>query len=330
MPVLLWPLAVAYGGVIAARNLYYDRVSSAVRSAGVPAISVGNLTVGGTGKTPFVIEVVRRLRAWGHHPVILTRGYRGQPGAVADEVLEFRDAVPDVPVVVNPDRVAGAAQARAQHNAGCLVLDDGFQHRRLARDLDIVLIDALNPWGGGCLLPAGRLREPAGSLRRADVLVITRANQAPPAALEGLKRELGQRWPGRLLVIAEVVAERLFGRDGQVSPPADLRARRVLAVCGLGNPHTFGGLVRSLTPTCELLKFADHQSYGEPHIGRILTRARESRADSVVTTRKDWVKLAPLWPAGGLELVRLDVRLVLSGPVVEFEDRLRKVAEMRS
>ncbi|MCK4343403.1 MAG: tetraacyldisaccharide 4'-kinase [Phycisphaerae bacterium] len=348
---LLWPLAALYRGVIGVRNLYYDHVSSAVCRAGIPVISVGNLTVGGTGKTPLVIELVRRLQTSGHRPAILTRGYKGEPNATtdevtpprshvptfprykgepnatADEVLEFQDAVPDVPVVVNPDRVAGAAAARREHDADCLVLDDGFQHRRLARDLDIVLIDALQPWGGGGLLPVGRLREPLSSLRRADLFVITRSNQADPATVEMIAAELHRHGADKPIVLADVEADALVGRTGRRTPPGELVEHRVLAVSGIGNPRTFEKLVSSLAGACVPIVFADHYRYSASDVEAIQAAARRANADMVVTTRKDWVKLAPLWPDGAPELARLDVRLVLRGEVEDFDARLHQALE---
>jgi tetraacyldisaccharide 4'-kinase len=323
---LLMPLSGLYAGAVYARNFYYDHVPTAVRRAAVPVISVGNLTVGGTGKTPFVIEVVRRLRALGQRPAILTRGYHAAPGESADEVREFQEAAPEVPVVVNPDRVAGAARAVAEHAADCVVLDDGFQHRRLGRDLDIVLIDALAPWGNGALLPAGRLREPRKSLRRADVFVITRANQVEPAATETIAARLRTYDSDKLILWAGVEAEALVDRAGRRRPPADLAGRCALPVCGLGNPRTFTTLLDSLTsPVYPPLVFADHARYGRKDVDRIIATARRAGADVVVTTRKDWVKLAPRWSEPALDLLRLDVRVALPEGAQELDARLRQV-----
>lgn len=322
---LLWPLALPYAAVIAARNLYYDVAPGAVRRAAIPVISVGNLAAGGTGKTPLVIEIIHRLRALGRRPAILTRGYKAAPGAVADEVLEFRDALPDTPVIVNADRVSGAITARVAHAADCAVLDDGFQHRRLARQLDIVLLDALRPWAGG-LLPAGRAREPRGALQRADVFVITRTNQVTPQEVAALTAEL-RHYGKQPVVLAAVEPAAIVARDGRPRVPCDLRGRRLLAVCGIGNPQTFARLMTALTGPCELLTFSDHQSYGPRQLEAICAAARRSGAAEVVTTRKDWVKLAPRWPADGPELVRLDMRLVLSGATAELDARLRQAVE---
>ncbi|MGD8452970.1 MAG: tetraacyldisaccharide 4'-kinase [Phycisphaerae bacterium] len=331
--LLLAPATVGYHAVIAARNLWYDRVSSASHDAGVPVISVGNLTVGGTGKTPLTIEIVSRLRAAGHRPAILTRGYGAAAEAVADEVQEFHLALPDVPVVVNPNRVAGAATARQQHNADCLVLDDGFQHRRLRRTFDVVLIDALNPWGGGRLLPAGRLREPPASLRRAHWVVITRSNQVDPVAVQELMRTI-QHWaPAVPISRAALAPSQLVAADDQVRPVDVLRERVVLPVCGLGNPGTFLRLLRQLSDhVVEPLVFPDHHRYSAIDVLAITNEARRQEAACVVTTRKDWVKLGTLWAsspdAGGTaELLRLEARLELADPRGEFAARLRHLFE---
>lgn len=332
---LLAPLAGAYGAAVSLRNRYYDRVPGASRAAGVPVISVGNLTVGGTGKTPMVIEIVRRLLALGRRPAILTRGYGGRAGAPADEVREFGLALPDVPVVVNPDRVAGAAVARARYAADGLVLDDGFQHRRLRRDLDIVLVDALSPWGGGGLLPAGRLREPPSALRRAHCVVLTRTNQAGAQQVRDLVAVVQRVAPGAAVLRGALETERLVGPDGAAVAPAALAGRRVLPVCGIGNPQTFLRQIERLgADCCRPRLFPDHRRYTQADVRDILAAAREPAAEWVVTTRKDWVKLAALWPApgaaGGLPLYRLEVRVTLADPRGEFDVRLRKLFEERT
>jgi len=322
---LLRPLCLPYAAAVAVRNAYYDRFPHAVHRADVPVISVGNLTAGGTGKTPLGIELVRRLQTYGCRPAILTRGYKAAPGEVADEVLEFGGALPGVPVVVNPDRVAGAAQARTAHGADCLVLDDGFQHRRLARQLDIVLIDALRPWGDG-LLPAGRAREPRRGLRRAHLFVITRCNQVPPAEVAAITLALAH-FGNQPVLEAAVVPDALVTRDEERHPPASLQGRKLLAVCGIGNPRTFARLLADLGAPCPLIPFADHQPYGPRHLTTILAAAAEVGATEVVTTRKDWVKLAPQWPGDDPTLLRLDMRLVLGGALADFEARLRQAVE---
>lgn len=324
---VLTPAALFYGGVLRLRNAYYDRPGAA-RRVPIPVISVGNITVGGTGKTPLVIELARRLRASGRRPAILTRGYKAAPGQPADEVLEFRDALPEVPVIVKRDRVAGAAVARQEHRADCLLLDDGFQHRRLARDLDVVLIDALDPQGGGRTLPAGRLREPLIGLRRADVFVVTRANQVTPERLTGITTWLATYRTHQPILEARVEPRGVQLPDGTLAPPEFLHGRRVLAVSGVGNPASFEALVRGLGASATLHRYPDHHAYAATDATDLLNMLPEP-PELVVTTRKDWVKLSRVWPVQAPPLVRLDIRLVLAGEVDGFEARLRKVLERK-
>jgi tetraacyldisaccharide 4'-kinase len=330
---LLQPLAVLYGGLVRARNWRYERMAGASHAVDVPVISVGNLTVGGTGKTPLVVEIVTRLQAAGRQPAILTRGYAARPGQEADEVREFRLAVPNVPVVVNPNRLAGAAHARRVYHADCLVLDDGFQHRRLRRDLDIVLIDALDPWGGRRLLPAGRLREPLANLRRADWLIITRTNQVDPTLVQEIVAELHTHAPGVPVSKAAVAPSGFISGNGHVEPPAALAQHRVLPVCGIGNPTSFTRLVGELARIIgEPLIFPDHHHYSRRDAERIATIARQRQVECVVTTRKDWVKLSECWPhadgpAPAVKLYRLETRAVLADPRGEFDQRLRRLFE---
>ncbi len=295
--LLLAPLTPLYAAAIAARNAYFDRRRAAVLRVSRPVVSIGNLSVGGTGKTPLVICLVRMLLAGGRAPAIVTRGYAAVRGGEADEVLELRAALPGVPVVVSPDRVAGAERAIAA-GSNCIVLDDGFQHRRLARDLDIVVIDALDPWGAGRLLPAGRLREPLHALRRAQLVVISRANQVPAAALEGIRARVRQIAADLPQLSAVTRVDDLLLADGGCAPSSTLSNCPIVAVCGLGNPHTFlksldelGALRR------ETLCLPDHHRYRRQDVRRILAAAEASAAELVVTTAKDWVKLRGLLAA---------------------------------
>lgn len=317
LPWPRWPLALPswlYGGVMRLRNGYFDHWPAAARRVGVPVISVGNLSVGGTGKTPMVIEVVERLIERGRKPAVLTRGYAARGGEVADEVRELRAALPATPIVVNPRRFDGA-QAAIRAGADCCVLDDGFQHRRLARDLEIVLLDALDPWGGGWMLPAGRLREPPDGLGRAGLVVITRANQVDDRALAALEAQVRALRGDHDLAFADVEIAGLTGINGCAVSLEALEYEAVLPVCGLGNPRTFERLVAEAAGRiCPPLRMRDHHRYTPRDVRRILAAAADLGADRVVTTRKDWAKLAPLWPSDRPDappLARLDVRLLL-------------------
>lgn len=327
---LLLPFSMAYSSAMRLRNLAYDRVPALVRRADIPVISVGNLTVGGTGKTPMVVDVVSRLRAMGRRPAVLTRGYKGTADRPADEVLELREALPGIPVIVDPNRVAAANEATRSHGADCAVLDDGFQHRRLARDLDIVLIDALDPWGGDRVLPAGRLREPWSGLRRADALVITRANQADTAQVDAIEARLRRVVPDKTIWQAGVEVASIVDLDGWPQPAATLNGRRVFVVCGLGNPATFRRLVEALgAGVVGQRVFHDHHHYSVPDVACIDADAQRVGADYVVTTRKDWVKLVRLWSNRQRPLARVDIRVTWPDAATELDARLRQAVEDR-
>lgn len=324
----LLPLAFAYRGLMAVRNVYYDWLPLASHAAGVPVISVGNLSTGGTGKTPMTIDLVGRLVKRGRRPAILTRGYAAAAGQIADEVQEFHEALPDVAVVVDADRVRGAATARRRFNVDCLVLDDGFQHRRLRRDLDVVLIDAMNPWGGGAMLPAGRLREPPAALRRASLVVVTRVNLVEQPALAVILQRVRAVAPAASILQSRLVVERLTATDATSRPPDALSGRPVMAVSGVGNPASFSALLaRYGARLAAAREFRDHYAYGRADAVAVAAAARRSAAEWVVTTRKDWVKLLPLWQSlcDAPPLVRVDVRMEWSDPRL-LDEALERVA----
>ncbi|HTN01047.1 MAG TPA: tetraacyldisaccharide 4'-kinase [Planctomycetaceae bacterium] len=287
---LLAGLSAPYGAAVSARNLAYDRGWLMSRRAAVPVISVGNLTTGGTGKTPFTAFLARELQSRGLRPGLLSRGYRSLDGAENDEKRVLDRLCPGVPQVQNPDRVAGAERAIREFGCEVLILDDGLQHRRLQRDVEIVLIDALRPWGFGRLLPRGLLREPMSGLRRADLIVITRADQASAARVAELRRKLAEIAP---VPVAEVAFEpgRLIDGEGAESPLSSLEGRVCLAFCGIGNPEGFAATLRSAGISAELEVFPDHHHYTAADFERLRRKAEAIGAAALVTTLKDLVKL---------------------------------------
>lgn len=318
-PASAWlsPLGWLYGGAMAVRNAIYDHASFS-RAAPGPVVSVGNITTGGTGKTPLVLSLVTRLRAMGRRPAVLTRGYGAAVGHTADEVLEYRTVHPDLPVVVDANRYSGAQIARRDYGADCFLLDDGFQHRQLRRDLDIVVVDALSPWGGR-MLPAGRRREPLSGLSRADLFVISRCNQADEQTLRGIYQVLRQYSP-HAAVIGSAVNVADVRKNDESRPASELAGKRVLPVCGLGNPETFLHLLRTLgCVVLPAIRLADHHRYATEDVAHIAAEAASHRADLVVTSRKDWVKLrsvykSPLHVGARPPLVRIDIRMDLHDP----------------
>lgn len=257
---------------------------------GVPVISVGNVSAGGTGKTPFVRWVVEALRCAGRSPVIAMRGYRAHAGR-SDEAEEYRAMLPDVPRAVGGDRVRAIAAARASHpSIDCAVLDDGFQHRRVARALDVVLVDATAAAIGGPMLPAGWLREPASALARADLVVVTRAAGIDPSLAELVRRFRG-RDPDAWTRHAWDRIER-HGPGGASSPDAALRGRRVLVASAIGNPEAFVADVRaSGAEVVGDVRRRDHHAFTADEVERL---ARDAGGADIVLTGKDWAKVGPL------------------------------------
>ncbi len=278
---------------VAVRNLAFDRGWKTVHRAGIPVISVGNLTLGGTGKTPMVEWVARWYRDRSLRVALLSRGY-GQRDGLNDEGQVLDENLPDVPHLQNPDRVETARIAVDELESELIVLDDGFQHRRLARDVDIVLLDALEPFGHRQLFPRGLLRESPRSLRRASIVVLSRADLVSPDERAAIRAESTRLMGSNSFRWAEARHAPVDLIDGEMdSSPIDLlKSRKVLAFCGIGNPE---GFRRTLAPLCgtliDLKTFPDHHVYSARDVDSLREWATASEADLVLTTQKDLVKL---------------------------------------
>jgi tetraacyldisaccharide 4'-kinase len=295
--------AVFYGLAIRFRNTEFDRGWKQVHRASVPVVSIGNLTVGGTGKTPVAAFVAHWFGDRGVRACFVSRGYAAVADAPNDEALVLHALCPDVPHLQDPDRVAAARLALEQHASQLVILDDGFQHRRLARDLDIVLIDATNPWGYGYLLPRGLLREPIASLGRADLVVLTRVDHAPRESIDAIRQTIVEANP--LCEIAELSfpPTRFINSQGAAAGLESLRGRPIAAFCGIGNPAVFQTTLAALG--CHVVAFRafpDHYAYMPTDLVELLAWHRELPVDAVVCTQKDLVKIdkpsigrCPLW-----------------------------------
>lgn len=307
-------ISLFYGTVIRLRNFLYD--NNWLKNTGVNAvvISIGNITTGGTGKTPLVIrlcsEITKNLKLKTKNCgiAILTRGYKTTQNYV-DEPEMLIKSCPDAKVIVNPDRVAAARHAINKFAAKVLIMDDGFQHRRLHRDLDIVTIDAACPFGFNRILPAGLLREPLNALKRADAVVITRCDQIPQNELANLKEKLRQINPS--MVIAKAIHAPVGVRttDGKKISIAELTTKNIFAFCGIGNPETFFNTIRKIPANLIGSKiYDDHHHYCVYDITDIQKQAQLSKADLILTTEKDATKIIS---ASGLQipLGRLEIEL---------------------
>src|SRR5262245_66457735 len=279
-------LELPYGWVVRRRNARFDCEVLRIERVAAPVISVGNITVGGTGKSPFVAWLARWFLDRGDNATIVSRGSRSRGGTPNDEALELAARLPGVPHWQNPDRVAAARAALIANPRPVLILDDAFQHRRLARDLDIVLLDALEPFGYEHLLPRGLLREPPEGLKRAHVIGLSRSD----AVSDGRRREIESRV--RQLAPAAIWLElahqptRLVSAVGESLELAkSLPGKRVAAFCGIGNPLGFRRTVESLG--CEIAvwqEFADHQSYGPAEIARLAAAIQGQAIDFLICT----------------------------------------------
>lgn len=290
--------------------------SSSGAAVGVPVLSVGNITAGGTGKTPLVAHLVAQLIEKGRRPVVLSRGYAAEEGEPNDEALVLARRFPGVLHLQGKDRATLAQHADDARLGDVLVLDDGFQHHGLARDLNICCVDATNPFGYGHVLPRGMLREPISGLYRARPVVITRAELVSEERLDEVEREI-------LAVneLARVVATRMAlttlhaVADGSIaengSPASGLSGKRVALGSGVGNPTSFEKNVRltGARVVCHAER-GDHHAWTEEDAAALAKQAQAASAECVVVTMKDAVKLARLpWPADAPPLQAVDVEV---------------------
>ena len=317
----LAPLAWSYGVVIGTRNRLYDRGLLGAEPLALPALSVGNMTVGGTGKTPIAAELAARLLAAGARPAIVLRGYG------ADEPLVHARLNPGAIVVASPDRVRGVAEAR-ERGADVAVLDDALQHRRARRLADVVLVSA-DRWVDDPrrLLPAGQWREPITALRRAALVVVTR-KAASDAAVAAVSRDVRAASPGVPIAVAALVPGEL--RDlasGARRPIEALRGRRVLAVAAVGDPSAFARQLAAAGADVRLRRFPDHHAFTSADVERLAVDAAD--ADDVVCTLKDAVKLDPLWPRARTTLWYVSQAVELREGAADVDRLVRRLLAAR-
>jgi tetraacyldisaccharide 4'-kinase len=308
---LLTTLSYPYGWAHQLRLQAYHRRWLAVKRLPCRVISIGNLTLGGTGKTPMVEAVANLLRQEGLCVGILSRGYGGSsraalslvsdgekcllsPDVAGDEPVLLAERLPGVPVVVGRNRYAAGMLAVKRFGVGVIVLDDGFQHVQLARDLDILLLDASRPFGNGRLFPRGDLRERPTALARAQVTVFTRWN--PDSTHPSAAPQLPPLTPPIFYSQHQPLDLRVLN-DGRILPLTTLKGRRILAFCGIGTPDHFRQTLQRLEAevvTC--MTFPDHHPYARSDIGFLVQKAKDWGAEMLVTTEKDGVRLRKYRP----------------------------------
>ncbi len=308
-----------YALAMAWRNRRYDHGKAAILKAGVPVVSVGNMTLGGTGKTPLVNWIARWYRGRRVRVAIVSRGYRAEEGGRNDEARELEQNLPDVPHVQNADRAAAARVAVEELETQLIVLDDGFQHRRLARDSDIVLLDAMEPFGYEHVFPRGTLREPMAGLRRADVVILSRADMLDESQRDAVRRRVQSLAPQSAWAEIRHEAKELLSASGKQASLDMLKGAGLAGFCGLGNPAGF----RHTIETCgyELLgfrEFPDHYSYTRADLESLAAWAEGLNAAAVLCTHKDLVKIGleqvgqlPLWA------IRVEIEFIAGQEALE-------------
>ncbi len=347
--LLLGVAARGYAIVIRLRNFSYSKGWLKTHRADAPVISIGNITTGGTGKTPLVIWLCKKLtenlklKTKNYKCAILTRGYKTRRASCVmrrakntrDTQYDIRDTIdepailiescPETKVIVNPDRAAGAAEAVNKFGAKTLVMDDGFQHRRLGRDLDIVTIDATRPFGYGKMLPAGLLREPLVSLKRANAAVITRCDQTTEAKLTQIEEKLQQVNPNMTIARSIHAAVCVKSTNDKEISLEQLKDKKIFAFCGIGNPEAFLNTIKALGPELVGSKvYNDHHHYSDDCLADICRQAAHLKADLILTTQKDWTKITRLAPA------KRDIPLTYLAIEIKFlagEDKLTGLIE---
>lgn len=305
---------VIYAALHGTRRLLYRMgVLRSVRFS-CPVVSVGNITAGGTGKTPFVEFLAHWFARKNFRTAILARGYGRSEGRSADdEDLISGMELENVVRLAGADRVPLGRRALADYRADLLILDDGFQHYRIQRSLDIVTVDATNPFAGGRLLPRGLLRERPDALRRADLLVLTRTDQVSPAELDALRERLG---PAVETVHKPVHVRSLWNRKKHGLDW--LRGRAVYAFCGVGNPEAFRRTLEAVgAHVVKFRAFADHHPYVPGDLRRMNAEAQEFMAEAMLTTEKDAARLN----AEGFELpltaLRIEIEITRNEELLE-------------
>jgi tetraacyldisaccharide 4'-kinase len=318
---VLWCFEQPYVLVLRVRNRLYEQGVMRSRTLQRPVVSVGNITTGGTGKSPVVTWIARELLARGKRPAILLRGYRSKHGQ-SDEASEYQHKLADTGILIRAhrDRVASAEELlKTRSDIDLFILDDGMQHRRVTRQCEIVLVDATDPFGHEHVLPRGLLREPMEGLRRADVIVLTRVDRATPTMIGGILQQVQRHTSAPVLRCRHV----LSGMVDQQGLLVDTAGKRFYAFAGLGNPQPFFAQLRALPGECVgTHAFDDHVRFAskDDFERRVVAHARKANADFIVTTRKN----AQVLPDGewGMPIVVAELELEF------YDDHAQRLLEI--
>ena len=319
-------IEIPYESLIRLRNYGYDHSILTVKKASAPVISVGNLTLGGTGKTPLVAWLAHWFAQHNKKPAIISRGYKAKTGQLSDEAAELKILLPTVPHYANKQRIIVAREAVAK-GSDVLLLDDGFQHRQISRDLNLVTIDATDPFGCNRLFPRGLLREPLWGLKRADALVLTRTDQVSIKTRNEIQEQCFQFVGShdKPWIETEHRPSNLRLVDGTTQPLKTLQDKRILSLSAIGNPAAFHRTLTTLGhEPVATLTFPDHHTYTTDDIHRISEKTESEGAEIIVTTLKDLVKL-PLASVRNRPLCALEIGIQFQTGLQDLEYLLNKI-----
>ena len=321
---LLSGLSVLYGTVLYLRRIFFSLHIFNQKKISCPVISIGNITLGGTGKTPTVIQITELLTRNDRRVVVVSRGYGRKDEAEiivvsdgrsflvdtqtgGDEPVLIASKLPGIPVVVGKKRYQAALIAIQRFRPDVVVLDDAFQHIQLKRDLDIVLVDAGNPFGNGKLFPAGILREPLGALKRAHVVLITKMDSA--SDVKALKGTICRNTSARIFTSRQVPVDVIDYRSNEIKPLSVLRGSRVLALSGIARPVSFTKLLASLgADIVAACTYPDHFDYQKSDLAAVFQKAADEKISMIVTTEKDAIRLKHLH-ADGIWALRIELSI---------------------
>jgi len=321
---LLLLISLLYGAAISLRRVFYGLHMFKRKALSCPVISIGNITLGGTGKTPTVIQIAGVLSRKGILPAVVSRGYaRKDENQIVivsdgssiladsktggDEPVLIASKLSGVPVVTGKNKFQAALLAVQRFNPEVVLLDDGFQHIQLKRNLDIVLIDAGNPFGNGSLFPKGILREPLAALKRAHAVLITRADSA--GEVEKLKATLPLHTHARIFTSCQVPLDLIDYRSNDIKPLSSLRGAKVLALAGIARPDSFFALLQSLgAVVVTACTYPDHFDYQKSDLAAVFRQAADAKISMIVTTEKDAVRMKNMH-ADGIWALRIELAI---------------------
>jgi tetraacyldisaccharide 4'-kinase len=343
--ILVWPLSQIYAMIIQIRNFCYEKQWLSSKRLSTRVISVGNITVGGTGKTPLVESLASFLHEKGFRVGILSRGYRRKksnneltviPNGNAlrenaiyagDEPVLLASHLPEVPIIVGRNRVQAGEKAIEEFGCDLLILDDGFQHRKIKRDLDIVVIDGTNPWGNGGILPAGPLREPKRNLKRADAVVLSRTDETNH--LENVLIQIDSLSMAPVWFAKHKPEHWINFNKGTTRPLCFLEKKCVIAFCGIGNPDSFRRTLMSMD--IEIIGFFPHQDhhwYTIHELQKMADLAQSKGAVALVTTEKDRMRIPESF-ANTVPIFILKIKMEIQGNGETLDTLLKPIMAFR-